>query len=79
MSVKLNHTIVSSRDKRLSADFLAEVLGLRRSRERAARRAMVHRAGSRPCGERKRLRKPGCLGTGEVTQAKADPLIVSHR
>lgn len=28
MSVKLNHTIVSSRDKRLSANFLAEVLGL---------------------------------------------------
>jgi catechol 2,3-dioxygenase-like lactoylglutathione lyase family enzyme len=28
VSVKLNHTIVSSRDKRVSADFLAEVLGL---------------------------------------------------
>jgi catechol 2,3-dioxygenase-like lactoylglutathione lyase family enzyme len=28
MSVKLNHTIVSSRDKRVSATFLTEVLGL---------------------------------------------------
>ena len=27
MSVKLNHTIVHSRDKRVSADFLAEILG----------------------------------------------------
>ncbi|MFI6686726.1 VOC family protein [Streptomyces sp. NPDC050485] len=28
MSVQLNHTIVHSRDKRVSAEFLAEVLGL---------------------------------------------------
>jgi catechol 2,3-dioxygenase-like lactoylglutathione lyase family enzyme len=28
MSVKLNHTIVSARDRRRSADFLVEVLGL---------------------------------------------------
>lgn len=29
MSVQLNHTIVASRDKRASADFLATILGLR--------------------------------------------------
>jgi catechol 2,3-dioxygenase-like lactoylglutathione lyase family enzyme len=28
MAVKLNHTLVASRDKRRSADFLAELLGL---------------------------------------------------
>ncbi|HEV7863068.1 MAG TPA: VOC family protein [Acidimicrobiia bacterium] len=28
MAVQLNHTIVSARDKRVSADFLAEILGL---------------------------------------------------
>jgi catechol 2,3-dioxygenase-like lactoylglutathione lyase family enzyme len=28
MAVQLNHTIVGARDKRVSADFLAEVLGL---------------------------------------------------
>lgn len=28
MTVKLNHTIVSARDKRASASFLAEILGL---------------------------------------------------
>lgn len=28
MSIELNHTIVSSRDRRASAEFLAEVLGL---------------------------------------------------
>jgi catechol 2,3-dioxygenase-like lactoylglutathione lyase family enzyme len=28
MAVQLNHTIVSARDKRVSADFLAEILGV---------------------------------------------------
>ncbi len=28
MAIKLNHTIVSARDKRASADFMAEILGL---------------------------------------------------